>query len=156
MNTKGLGITAKTLVAALIFLSLSLVALSGCASDKLADQNDAQMGAIVESIQANFAEEGWTYTGFEVLGTDKESDTATVEVAYAVEGDTGGALKAHTSTKPQDDSVYDRAENVNVKVVLELSAYDKGNDALGCSLVSTTWFVGDTEADEWIREQSKS
>ena len=156
MNTKRLGLAAKTLLAAFFLLSLSLAVLTGCASKKLADQNDAQMGAIVESIQANFAEEGWSYTGFEVLGTDKENDTATVEVAYAVEGDAEDALKAHASEKPSDDSVYDLAENVNVKVVLELSAYDKDNDALGCSLVSTTWFVGGTEADEWIREQSKS
>ena len=156
MNTKRLGLAAKTLLAAFFLLFLSLAALTGCASKKLADQNDAQMGAIVESIQANFAEEGWSYTGFEVLGTDKENDTATVEVAYAVAGDARDILEAHASEKPQDDSVYDRAENVNVKATIELSAYDKDNDALGASLVSTTWFVGDAEANEWIREQNKS
>ena len=43
-----------------------------------------------------------------------------------------------------------------MKATIELSAYDKDNDAFGCSLVSTEWYVGDTEANEWIREQNRS
>ena len=156
MQEAKIGRAGKALVATIILLSVSLALLAGCESKKLADQDDRQMAAIVESIQANFAEEGWTYAGYELIGTDQGNDTATVSIAYEVEGDAEGILKAHATEKPKDDSIYGLAENVNVKATIELSAYDKDNDAFGCSLVSTEWYVGDTEANEWIREQNRS
>ena len=155
MLKAGLGATTKMLAISLVLLSMMLSALVGCESKKLVDQGDAQIGAIVESIQANFAEEGWTYTGFEVLGTDEENDTATVSIAYAVEGDAKDILNQNISEKPDDDAVYDLADDINAKVTVELSAYDKDNDALGCELISTEWFIGDTEANAWIQEQNK-
>ena len=148
--------TMGKLAVMLLCLCMTVAALAGCGSDKLVEQSDSQMAAIVESIQSSFAEEGWTYTGYELLETDAEHDTATVAMAYDVDGDAKELLKAHASEKPKDDSVYALAENINVKATVELSAYDKGNDALGCSLLSTTWYVGDTEADQWIQEQNKS
>ena len=155
MLKAGLGATTKMLAISLVLLSMMLSALVGCESKKLVDQGDSQIGAIVESIQANFAEEGWTYTGFEVLGIDKENDTATVSIAYAVEGDAKDILNQNISEKPDDDAVYDLADDINAKVTVELSAYDKDNDALGCELISTEWFIGDTEANAWIQEQNK-
>ena len=155
MLKAGLGATTKMLAISLVLLSMMLSALVGCESKKLVDQGDAQIGAIVESIQANFAEEGWTYTGFEVLGTDEENDTATVSIAYAIEGDAKDILNQNISEKPDDDAVYDLADDINAKVTVELSAYDKDNDALGCELISTEWFIGDTEANAWIQEQNK-
>ena len=155
MLKEGFGAAAKVLVVSLLVLSVSLAALVGCGSKKLVDQGEGQMRTIVESIQANFAEEGWTYTGFEVVETNEENDTATVIMTYAVEGDAKDLLKKNASEKPDDDAVYDLADDVSVKATVELSAYDKDNDALGCSLLSTEWFVGDTEANAWIQEQNK-
>ena len=148
--------TWKAAAALLLILSVSLALFSGCESKKLVDQNDRQMGEIVESIQSSFAEGGWTYSGYELVETNAEMDTATVALAYDVVGDAADILKAHTSEQPKDDSIYNLAENINVKAIVELSAYDKDNDALGCRLLSTEWFVGDTEANEWIREQNGS
>ena len=156
MLKERLGSTIGKLAVMLLCLCMTVAALAGCGSDKLVEQSDSQMAAIVESIQSSFAEEGWTYTGYELLETDAEHDTATVAMTYDVDGDAKELLKAHATEKPKDDSVYALAEDINVKATVELSAYDKGNDALGCSLLSTTWYVGDTEADQWIQEQNKS
>ena len=150
------GMTKRALVALVLLLAVSLALLTGCDSKKLADQNDGQIGAIVESIQSSFAEPGWEYTGFELLEKNKDNDTATVDIAYNVEGDAAELLKAHATEKPKDESVYALAENVNVKQTIEMSAYDKDNDALGCELLSTTWYVGDTEANEWIKGHNES
>ena len=148
--------TIKALMAAALMLLAMLPALLGCTSQRLVDQNDAQMSAIVESIQANFAEEGWVYTGYEVVETDEEHDTATVSIAYDVVGDARDLLEKHASEKLKDPAAYKLAENINVKAAVELSAFDKGNDALGASLISTQWLVGDTEADAWIQAQNKN
>ena len=155
MPGKSICMRNMILAAALFFVSMSLVLLTGCGSDKLTDQSDKQMGAIVESIQSGFAEDGWTYKSFEVIETDEENDTATVVITYDVEGNAKKLLQKNTSEKPKDTSIYKRAEDINVKATVELSAYDKANDALGCELKSTEWFVGDTEANAWIKEQNK-
>ena len=142
----------KTLAA----LVLLLPVLTGCNSNKLVDQRGKQMDELVESIESGFAEEGWTYTGYEVIDADEEKDTVKVAIAYDVDGDPGELLKAHTSVKPVDDSIYSRAEDINVKVTTELSVYDKENDTIGSSIESTEWFVGDTKADTWIEEQNRN
>ena len=84
-------------MAIVLLLSVSLALLAGCVSKKLVDQSDRQIGEIVESIQSSFAEEGWTYTGYELIETDKENDTATVAIAYDVAGDAKDILKAHAT-----------------------------------------------------------
>ena len=146
----------KVLVAA-AFLIMVVVFFSGCRSDKLVDLNNKETDALVESIKGNFAEEGWTYTGYEVLESDKENDTMTVLLSYDVEGQPKDILQNIAAEKPDDDSfdesIYDKAENINVKVTAKLSVYDKENDTIGSSVESVQWFVGDTEADAWIREQ---
>lgn len=149
----------KVLVA-VSFLIMVVSFFSGCRSDKLVDLNDKETDALVESIRENFAEEGWTYTGYEVLESDKDNDTMTVLLSYDVEGQPKDILQNITAETPDGDSidasVYDKADNINVKVAVKLSVYDKTNDTIGSSVESIQWFVGDTEASAWIREQSKS
>ena len=77
-------------------LTLSLMLLSGCGSSKLVDQSDENMGTLVESIQAEIAEDGWTYSGFEVTETDSENDIATAAITYRIDGDYKELLKANT------------------------------------------------------------
>ena len=143
----------KRLLAAMMALLIMSVLLTGC-SKKLVDQSNKKTGEIVESLESSFAEEGWTYTGFEVLEKDKENDTMVVLMSYDVEGDAKEILENNTTEKAVSDDIYSRAEDINVKLEVELSAYNKDYDTIGCFARSTTWYVGDTEANEWIREQN--
>ena len=135
-------------------LTVSLMLLSGCGSSKLVDQSDDDMGVLVESIQAEVAEDGWTYSGFEVTETDSENDIATVAITYTVDGDPKELLKANTTEEANNDYIYGLAENVTAKAIVELSAFDKENNTVESSMKSTEWYVGETEANAWIKEQN--
>ena len=139
----------------LCILSLSLLVLSGCGSDKLVDQGDEEMGALIESLQADFAEDGWTYTGYEVTETDEENDVVTACLAYDVEGDSKDLLKDNAKEKPNNKYIYGLAEKINVKATVELSAFDVEKNTVKSELKSTEWFVGETEVNAWIKEQNK-
>lgn len=145
----------RIVLAASFFIFMCAV-FTGCGkSDKLVDLSEEETIALVESIQGNFAEEGWTYTGHEVVDPDKENDTETVLISYDVKGDPKDLLKKNTTEKPIHDSIYEQAEHINVKIAVKLSVYDKENDTIGSNIESIRWYVGDTEANAWIREQNK-
>ena len=150
---------AVKMSAAILLLSfISLALFTACASlkpsDKLVDQDRQETDRVVESIQSGFAREGWIYTGYEVVDKDDENDTLKVAISYDVDGDPEKILRENTTEKPDNEEIYSLAEDINVKVTVELSAYDKENDALGCSEEFVEWFVGDTEANAWIKEQN--
>ena len=156
MPEKSMNHITRMIAAASLFAAV-LILFTGCGkSDKLVDLNRKETDALVESIQGSFVEEGWTYTGYEVVDSDRENDTETVILSYDVEGDPKELLKEKATEKPVNDSIYDLAENINVKVTVKLSVYDKEYDTIGSSVESTQWFVGDTEANAWIREQNKN
>lgn len=135
-------------------LTLSLMLLSGCGSSKLVDQSDENMGTLVESIQAEIAEDGWTYSGFEVTETDSENDIATAAITYRIDGDYKELLKANTTEEANNDYIYGLAENVTVKALVELSAFDKENNTIESNPKTIEWYVGETEANAWIKEQN--
>ena len=132
-----------------------LILMTGCASNKLVDQKNDEMKKIVESLQGDFAEDGWTYTGYEVIKTDNENDIATIAIAYDVDGDSKKLLKKNTNSKPKNNYIYGLAEKINVKANVELSEFDHENNTVKSELKTTEWFVGKTEANSWIEDQNK-
>lgn len=147
--------TGLVYIAITVILAVSLLMLTGCGSKKLVDQSDKDLGTLIESIQANYAEDGWTYSGYEVVGADEENDTEVVAIAYDVEGDVSTQLKENSKEKANNDYIFGLAEGVQVKANVELSNFDKDNNSVDGNLQSTTWFVGESDVDTWIKEQNQ-
>ena len=86
------------------FLLAALSVFSaGCGSDKLVDRGSAQTEEIIRSVQNNFADDGWTYTGYEVVEKDKENDTAVFLISYDAEGDARDLLEKNISEQPDEE-----------------------------------------------------
>lgn len=139
-----------------IFVTIlsAVLLLSGCASNKLVDQDQKIQDSVIDAAENAQAEEGWSETGYTVTKYDRSNDILNVEFSYNVEGDPVSLLKDNSAVKVKNDAIYESARDINTIVTVTLSNYNVKDNTVQTNVVSTEWYVGSQPLDEWVEEQN--